>query len=223
MQPLNSRAVSVTLESYVRDRFAESVFFPDLAAGGIPPRHVRDVFDHYYLWQSRFPRWLGGCVATSMAFGSELNAQRVLCQLRMCLTRETTGGKHLLAVTFLATLGIDDPTRIAALPAAEALAGLAGRQLTVPVRNSIIISALSEHYGITAGLDFFRAPADLEAMPFRPIWEAIADDSREAAGELIEAARLEIWEHITCWDDFYSAVLTASWRPVLDPAVAANN
>jgi hypothetical protein len=39
------------------------------------------------------------------------------------------------------------------------------------------------------------------------LWEAFAQDTKADAGMLIEAARIEIWEHITFWDDAYSAVL----------------
>jgi hypothetical protein len=60
-------------------------------------------------------------------------------------------------------------------------------------------------------------------MLFRPLWEAIADNSEADSGKLIDAARLEIWEHVTFWDDVYRAVLTDSRRPVLQPATAVNN
>ncbi len=90
----------------------------------------------------------------------------------------------------------------------EALAALAGRELVGPSRNRIIISALPEHYGVTSGLEFFNLHADLEAEHFRALWEALARDSRTTdTRRLIDAARLEIWEHITFWDDVYSAIL----------------
>ena len=80
MQALDSRAVSVSLESYVSDRLTESDFFSGLAAGEVPPGPVRDVFGQYYLW------------------------------------------RRGLATAFLATLGIDDPAHIAALPVTDAYA-----------------------------------------------------------------------------------------------------
>jgi hypothetical protein len=123
-------------------------------------------------------------------------------------------------------LGIGDPAHITALPVTdayaesflrcyfpadrsgdEALAALAGRELVGPSRNRIIISALPEHYGVTSGLEFFNLHTDLEAEHFRVLWEVLARDSRTDARRLIDAARLEIWEHITFWDDVYSAVL----------------
>jgi len=41
------------------------------------------------------------------------------------------------------------------------------------------------------------------------LWEALAPETRADSRKLIEAARVEIWEHITFWDDVYSAVLGA--------------
>lgn len=241
MQALDSRVVSMRLESYVRDRMAESDFFSGLSAGEVPPELVREVFGQYYLWRNGFHRWLGACVAKSAAFGDALNVPRVLGELVTCLAQEINGDHHGLALSFLSALGIDNPGRIAALPVTdayaesflrcylpadragdEALAALAGRELVVPVRNSIIVNALPEHYGITSGLEFFRLHADLDALHFRALWEALADDSCADARKLIEAARLEIWEHVTFWDDVYSTVLAASQPPVPDPAMAGN-
>ncbi len=122
MQTLDSRAVSVSLEAYVRDRLAESDFFSGLSAGEVPPGQVRDVFGQYYLWRSRFHRWLGVCVAKSAAFGDPLSAQRVLGELSACLAEEVNGSQHGRARSFLAALGIDDPARIAALPVTDAYA-----------------------------------------------------------------------------------------------------
>jgi hypothetical protein len=242
MELLDSRAVSMSLESYVRDRLAESDFFCALSAGEVAPELVRDVFGQYYLWRNRFHRWLGVCVAKSAGFGDALNAQRVLSELNTCLAQEINGAHHRLAVSFLSALGIDNPARIAALPVTdayaesfvrcyfpadragdEALAALAGRELAVPGRNTIIVRALPEHYGVTSGLEFFRPPADLAAMHFRGLWEAIADDCKADGRKLLEAARMEIWEHITFWDDVYSTVLAASERLAADPAMAGNN
>ena len=235
MQPLDSRAVSVSLESYVRDRLAESDFFSGLSAGEIPPGQVRDVFGQFYLWRTRFHRWLGVCVAKSAALGDALSAQRALGELTACLAQEVSGDRRGLATSFLAALGIGDPAGIAALPVTsayaesflrcyfpadrpgdEALAALAGRGLVVPVRNSIITSALPEHYRVTSGLELFRPDADLEAMHFQVLWEALAADREADSEKLVEAARLEIWEHVTFWDDVYSVVLTED-APVTVP------
>ena len=231
MQPLDSRAVSESLNSYVRDRLAESDFFSDLSAGQIHPDDVRDIFGQYYLWRNRFHRWFGICVAKSSAFGDAVNVPRVLGELITCLEQEIRGNHHGLALSFLAALGIDDPARIAALPVTEsyaesflrcyfsadrtgdeALAALAGRELVAPSRNEIIISALSRHYGLTSGLEFFSVHTDLEAEHFRALWEALAHDTKADAERLIEAARLEIWEHVTFWDDVYFAILGARQR-----------
>ena len=58
---------------------------------------------------------------------------------------------------------------------------------------------------------------------FRALWEGIAGDSRADGRKLIEAARMEIWEHITFWDDVYSSFLPAGRQLVLDPVMAGNN
>ena len=228
MKQLDSRAVSESLGTYVNDLLAESDFFSDLSAGRAHPEHVRDVFGQYYLWRNRFHRWFGICVVKSAPFGETLNVPRVLGELIACLEQEIKGDHHGLALAFLAALGIDNPAHITALPVTdayaesflrcyfpvdrsgdEALAALAGRELVGPSRNRIIISALSEHYGVTSGLEFFNLHIDLEAEHFRALREALARDSKTDTRRLTDAARLEIWEHITFWDDVYSAVLGA--------------
>ena len=228
MHPLDIRAVSESLESYARDRLAESDFFADLSAGQVNAEHVRDVFGQYYLWRNRFHRWFGLCVAKSAAFGDALNVPQVLGELITCLQQEITGNHHGLALSFLTALGIDDPARIAPMPVTdsyaesflrcyfsadrsgdEALAALAGRELVAPSRNEIIISALSSRYGLTSGLEFFSVHTDLEAEHFRTLWEALARDTKADTQRLLEAARLEIWEHVTFWDDVYFTVLGA--------------
>jgi Iron-containing redox enzyme len=228
MQPLDSRAVSMSLESYARDRLAESEFFVALSAGQIHPGHVRNVFGQYYLWRNRFHRWFGLCVAKSAPFGDARNTPRVLSELISCLAEEINGDHHGLARSFLAALGVADPAGIAALPVTEsyaesflrcyfsadrsgdeALAALAGRELAAPGRNEIIISALRGHYGVTSGLEFFSLHADLEIAHFRALWEALVHDTKADAQRLIEAARLEIWEHVTFWDDVYFTLLDA--------------
>jgi pyrroloquinoline quinone (PQQ) biosynthesis protein C len=228
MQLRDSRAVSKSLDSYARDRLIESDFFSALSAGQVQPEHVRDVFGQYYVWRNRFHRWFGLCVAKSAPFGDARNVPRVLAELIACLDQEIKGSHHKLALSFLTALGIADPTRIEALPVTEsyaesflrcyfapdrtgdeALAALAGRELVAPGRNQIIISAISEHYGVTSGLEFFRVHTDLEVEHFRALWEALAQDTKADAQRLIEAARMEIWEHITFWDDVYFTIRQA--------------
>ena len=225
MHPLDIRAVSESLESYARDRLAESDFFADLSAGQADPSHVRDVFGQYYLWRNRFHRWFGLCVAKSAPFGDALNGPHVLGELINCLAQEISGNHHGLALSFLAALGVDNPARIATLPVTEsyaesflrcyfsadrtgdeALAALAGRELVAPSRNEIIISALSQRYGLTSGLEFFSVHTDLEVEHFRTLWEALIRDTNADNQQLLEAARLEIWEHVTFWDDVYFTV-----------------
>jgi len=228
----DSRALTEGLESYARDRLAESDFFADLSAGRMRPESIRDVFGQYYLWRNRFHRWFGVCVARTAPFGDAPNVSRILREIIGCLAREIADDHHGLAVSFLSALGIDDPAGITVLPVTdayaksflhcyssadhtgdEALAALAGRELAVPARNEIIISALAGHYGITSGLELFSLRASLEAGRFRALWEALADEARTERRLLADAARLEIWEHITFWDDVYSAIGGSLARP----------
>jgi len=105
----------------------------------------------------------------------------------------------------------------------EALAALAGRELSVPGRNEIIVSALPRHYGVTSGLDFFRPRTSFDTEHFRKLWQEFARGSKADFRQLIEAAQLEIWEHITFWDDVYSAVLAAGHPLAADRVMAKNN
>ena len=153
---------------------------------------------------------------------------RSLGELLTCLRHEIKGDHHRLAWSLLAALGIDDPSRLKALPVTdsyaesflccyasgdrsgdEALAALAGRGLVGPGRDRIIASALPTYYGVTSGLEFFGQQNDLEAKHFRAMWRALVRGRKTDTGRLIEAARLEIWEHITFWDDVYYALLGA--------------
>jgi hypothetical protein len=228
MESHDSRSVSKILEAYVGDLIAESNFFSDLSSGRVSPEDVRGVFGQYYLWRNQFHRWFGICVARIAPFGESLNVPRILGELIECLGQEIREDHHGLALSFLAALGIDDPSRITALPVTdtyaesflrcyfsgdrsgdEALAALAGRELAVPGRNRIILRALPEHYGVTSGLEFFGLHNSIEVAHFRGLWEAMAHDHKADTRRLIEAARLEIWEHITFWDDVYCAILEA--------------
>lgn len=225
MPPAASQDVSVLLGSYVQVQLEQSLFFSDLAAGRARPEHVREVFGQFYLWRNRFHRWFGVCVAKVAAFGEELNASRVLGELISCLDQEVKGDHHGLALGFLAGLGVGDPAHITPLPVTsayaesflhcyspvnrsgdDALAALAGRELVGPPRNTIIVSALTQHYGVRTGLEFFDLHTDLEVGHFQTLWEALVSGTKRDIGKLIEAARLEIWEHVAFWDDVYSAI-----------------
>jgi hypothetical protein len=59
-----------------------------------------------------------------------------------------------------------------------------------------------------SALEFFSLLGEEEARYSRAMWRAIIRGRRRADAErLVEAARLEIWEHITFWDDVYYAIL----------------
>jgi hypothetical protein len=226
MKTFNSRSVSENLESYASVRLAESSFFSALAAGEVHPDHIRMVFSQYYLWHSRLHRWFGVCVAKSPPFDEALNVPRVLDGLIAFLRHEISRDHHRSALAFLGALGISDPSRIKALPVTnsyaesflhcysadnhsgdEALAALSGQALIGPSRNRIIAGALPKYYGVTSGLEFFGLDRDRETRYFRALWQAMVRDQKGDTGRLIEAATLEIWEHITFWDDVYYAIL----------------
>jgi len=222
---IDSRIASESLEAYAVNLLAESSFFSDLSMGTARQEHVRDVFGQFYLWRNRFHRWFGICVAKSAPFGEALNAPRVLAELIECLEQEIKGDHHGLAVSFMSALGISDPARIPVLPVTdsyaksflccyfsmdhsgdEALAALAGRELVCPSRNRIITQALPRHYGVTSGLELFDLHETLEVAHFRALWDALVIGEAVNQRKLLEAARMEIWEHVTFWDDVYSAV-----------------
>jgi hypothetical protein len=227
--PTNSRVVSESLESYAAGLLAESAFFSALSAGEADPGHVRDVFGQYYLWRNRFHRWFGICVAKSAPVDEARCVPLVLTELIACLRHEIKGDHHRLALSFLGALGIEDPAGIKALPVTDsyaesflrcyspgdrsgdealaALAALAGRGLAGPGRDRIITGALSRHYGVTSGLEFFSPRGEEEAKHSRALWRAIIRGRRADTERLVDAARLEIWEHITFWDDVYYAIL----------------
>jgi hypothetical protein len=221
----DSRALIESLESYARDRLVESDFFADLSTGRIGPESIRDVFGQYYLWRNRFHQWFGICVARTAPFGDAPNVSRILGEIIGCLAQEIADDHHGLALSFLSALGIDDPADITVLPVTdayaksflhcyssadrtgdEALAALAGWELAVPARNEIIMDALAGHYGMTSGLELFSPHASLDAERFGALWEALAAEARTDGRLLADAARLEIWEHVTFWDDVYSAI-----------------
>jgi hypothetical protein len=58
---------------------------------------------------------------------------------------------------------------------------------------------------------------------FPALWEAFSRDDKADSRKLLEAARLEIWEHITFWDDVYSAVLTEDRPPAANRVMAQSN
>jgi hypothetical protein len=221
MMPLDGRSVSAELDSYTRGLLAESSFFSALAAGEADLEHVRVVFGQYYLWHNRLHRWTGVCLKKSAPSGEAPNVPLAPVGLIAFLRNEIRGAQ----LSFLAALGISDPVHIAALPVTnsyaesflrcywgdrtgdEALAVLAGQELARPSRDQIIITALPRHYGVTSGLEFFDLDRELETKHAYALWHAIVRDHAGDTGQLIDAARLEIWEHMTFWDDVYRSIL----------------
>jgi pyrroloquinoline quinone (PQQ) biosynthesis protein C len=218
-------AVSVDLVKHVEDMLDKSSFFSALRSGRAPIDVVRAVFGQYYLWRNQFHRWFGVCVVKSPAFGTEFDTAFVLSELTEHIEEEIKGDHHGMAVTFLRALGIDDPAAISAFPITDAysdsfllrylnpdrsgeetLSALAGREIVAPARNRITIDALSEHYGVSSGLEFFGLHEELEVAHFRALWDALVKGYGADEKPLIEAARHEIWEHVTFWDDIYNHV-----------------
>ncbi len=85
-------------------------------------QHVRDVFGQYYLWRNQFHRWFGLCVAKSARVRRLAERAARSRRTHHLPEQEIKGDHHGLAVSFLAALGIDDPSRIAALPVTDAYA-----------------------------------------------------------------------------------------------------
>ena len=75
--------------------------------------------------------------------------------------------------------------------------------------NSRVVSESFESYAAAPGhvRDVFGQYYLWRNRFHRAMWRAIIRGSREDTERLIEAARLEIWEHITFWDDVYYAIL----------------
>jgi pyrroloquinoline quinone (PQQ) biosynthesis protein C len=86
----------------------------------------------------------------------------------------------------------------------EALAALAGREIVAPTRNRLTINALSQHYGIASGLEFFNLHEELEIEHFKSLWGALVKSYSADAKLLVEAARTEIRMHVAFWDAIYN-------------------
>ncbi|MBO2447218.1 iron-containing redox enzyme family protein [Actinomadura barringtoniae] len=209
----------------MKEVLAESSFFSDLRDGRAGVEAVREVFGQYYLWRNQFHRWFGVCVVKSPSFGTRFDTSFVLSELTEHIDEEISGDHHGMAVTFLAALGVERPGDIEALPVTvaysesfllryldpdrsgeEALSALAGREIVAPARNRITIDALAGHYGVKAGLEFFGLHEELEVEHFASLWNAVVSGYSADEGELVEAARREIREHVAFWDDVYAEV-----------------
>lgn len=225
MTQLRGAAVVDDLTTAVDAALARSPFFTGLRDGTHDIEHVRAVFGQYYLWRNMFHRWFGVCIAKSPAFGTEIDTEFILSELAHHIEEEISGDHHKLCRVFLDGLGVDaesvtpmaaterygasfiarymDPHR----SGEEALAALAGRELAAPARNRLIIEALTEHYGVTDGLEFFGLHEDLEVDHFEGLWQALTSTHTVDPGALVEAARTEISEHVRFWDEVSAAVV----------------
>ncbi|GGU72882.1 hypothetical protein GCM10010211_43410 [Streptomyces albospinus] len=224
----DSATVSANLVSHVHDTLRRSSFFSAFRSGEADIDVVRDVFSQYYLWRNQFHRWFGLCIVKSPAFGTTFDISFVLSELIEHIEEEINGDHHGMAVTFLRELGIPEPQLLTPLPVTsaysdsflhryfdpqrsgeEALAALAGREIVAPERNRLTIEALPKHYGVSEGLEFFGLHEELEVEHFRSLWDALIKSYQADETVLVDAARHEIWEHVTFWDDVYAAVIEA--------------
>lgn len=222
MTSLDSPAVADRLVGYVREQLDSSLFFSDLRAGRPTLAQLRAVFGQYYLWRNQFHRWFGVCITKSAPFGTAFDTSFVLTELAEHIDEEINGDHHGLCVTFLTQLGISDPSAITPTPETikysdsfivgymdpersgeEALAALAGREIVAPTRNRLTINALSQHYGICSGLEFFNLHEELEIEHFKSLWGALVKGFSADAELLVEAARTEICKHVAFWDTVY--------------------
>ena len=227
IEPRDSQAVSKILEAYVGDLIAESNFFSDLSSGQANLEDVRGVFGQYYLWRNQFHRWFGICVARSAPFGESLNVPRILGELIACLGQEIKGRSPRAGTVIPGSPRHRRPAADYSAPCDRHLRGVvspllllgrpqrrrgAGRLSWTGTRRTEVATELSSvrfprHYGVTSGLEFFDLHNTIEVAHFRVLWEAMTHDHKADTGRLIEAARLEIWEHMAFWDDVYCAIL----------------
>lgn len=222
---LEIRDVVADITNHVNKSLAESTFFSGLKQGSHSIEHVRAVFSQYYLWRNRFHWWFGVCIAKSPAFGTAAPTEHILSELIEHIEEEIKGDHHGMCKKFLYHLGVTDTAAIKPLPITtaysssfinryirpdklgeEALAVLAGRELVAPARNRISIDALSEHYGVKEGLEFFSLHEELEEEHFKGLWDAVTRDYQGDTRMLVEAAREEITLHMKFWDDLSAAV-----------------
>lgn len=232
MTDLQAAEVVGLLTTTADDELAGSTFFDGLRTGAHRLDDVRRVFGQYYLWRNGFHRWFGVCIARSPAFGTAADTPFILAELAEHIEQEIEGDHHALCLTFLGAFGVDvDEVRPLAVTDAygrsfvdrymdpattgeEALAALAGRELVAPARNRLIVDALSGHYGVDRGLEFFDLHEELEAEHFRGLWRALTKTASVDPARLLEAARFEIVEHVRFWDDVLATV-TGDRRPAV--------
>lgn len=223
----DSGQVSKALVEYVDKTLYRSAFFTALRTGSAGIQDVRAVFEQYYLWRNQFHRWFGVCIVKSAPFGTSADTSFVLSELIEHIEEEINGDHHGMAVAFLEELGVD-PSSATPLPSTvdysdsfvsrylnparsgeQALSALAGREIVAPARNRLTVAALRKHYGITKGLEFFSLHEELEVEHFRALWDALIRGYHADADALVDAARNEIREHVTFWDETYTAVAAA--------------
>ncbi len=213
------------ITNHVDQSLAESTFFSGLKQGSHSIERVRAVFSQYYLWRNRFHWWFGVCIAKSPAFATAAPTEYILSELIEHIGEEIEGDHHGMCKKFLHHLGVTDTAAIKPLPITtaystsfidrymrpekggeEALAALAGRELVTPTRNRISIDALSQHYGIKEGLEFFSLHEELEVEHFKGLWDAVTRDYQGNVRGLVENAREEITLHVKFWDDLAAAL-----------------
>lgn len=236
MIELKGMTVVGELTAAVDSELARSRFFSGLREGRHGIDQVGAVFGQYYLWRNVFHRWFGVCIARSPAFGSGRHAPYILSELAHHIDEEISGDHHAMCRTFLDAIGVD-ATSVEALPVTqaycdsfvtrymdpertgeEALAALAGRELVAPARNRMIIDALSTRYGVDRGLEFFGLHEELEEEHFEGMWDALSTSKGVDPRRLVDAAKVEIVDHVQFWDDVLDAV-TSTRRPVAAGAV----
>lgn len=229
MARLDTRAVADDLVRYADEHLAASLFFSDLRFGKPSLDQVQYVFGQYYLWRNQFHRWFGVCIAKSAPFGTDFDTSFVLAELIEHIEEEVDGDHHGMCVKLLHTLGIAAPEALEPAPETivysdsfitrymdpdrsgeETLAALAGREIVAPARNRMTIDALTKHYNITSGLEFFNLHEELEVQHFKSLWAALVKGYPAEAEHLIDAARNEIRRHVAFWDATYDNVLTAA-------------
>ena len=241
MKPLDSRAVSESLESYIRHLLAESDFVSGYSRPGQARReHVRDVFGQYYLWRNRFHRWVRRLRRQDRAVGEALNVStHALASSSPAWSRRSKEKRRAGDLVPQAALGIKErrgPRRV--IPRDRHLRRVRfraadfrwtadgdrgarrphGRELVGPSRNRIVVGALPEHYGVACA---WISPV-LPRISRRNTSACVGGAGprhQDGQPKAHRGRRLEIWEHIASRDGRSSAVggCGKGGRPVKSP------
>jgi pyrroloquinoline quinone (PQQ) biosynthesis protein C len=158
------------------------------------------------------------CITKSPSFGTTFKVELALEDLLEHILQEIKEDHHELCLAFIKELGICR-NNIAETQSTtnyinsfikdflpeyisffSAMSALAGRELTAPQRNRIIIENIGK-YNVVKTLKFFKVHEELEKEHFCKLWQALVEncDQRDIA-PLVSSAKKAISDHIDFWD-----------------------